>query len=510
MSGKYGRVEESETFMQTIAMYLPQFHRVKENDEWWGEGFTDWTAVRQATPLFEGHKQPREPLNDNYYDLSDIEVMRDQAELARRFGVGGFCFYHYYFADGRKILEKPVEAFCRQTDIDMKYCLCWANETWARSWNKIGQNNPWADKFEAAGNQEKSVLLQQNYGREQAWEEHFYYLLPFFKDRRYIRNEKQEPIFLLYRPHDIYCLADMAALWQKLAKKEGLGRISIIGLNMHEPIDGVDAILINGPSGFISKSTSNKIDGVNTYDYEEVWRHALDEPSIEHVQTYFGGFQNYDDTPRRGRRGCVITGATPQKFKYFFRELVNKNYFAGNEFVFINAWNEWGEGMYLEPDKSDKYEYLQAIFEVMGEERVQQFNKLSRRSDYTKAVFEDKYYRYYQLMNKWMHIRDENRTVIEYFEKNEFNKIAIYGMGGMGEHLLKELERSNIDIKYCVDRDTTIPYSMVIQKTLEDKLEEVDAVIVTPIYYYDEIRRVLEKRLSCPIVSLEEVIEEVL
>lgn len=496
--------------MQTIAMYLPQFHRVKENDEWWGEGFTDWTAVRQAIPLFEGHKQPREPMDDNYYDLSDIEVMRNQAELARRFRVDGFCFYHYYFADGRKILEKPVEAFCRQKDIDMQYCLCWANETWARSWNKIGQNNTWADKFEIAGNHEKSVLLQQNYGRELAWEEHFYYLLPFFKDSRYIRNEKKEPIFLLYRPHDIYCLADMVVLWQKLAKKEGLNRICIIGLNMHESIDGVDAILINGPSRFISKSTSMKMDGVNTYDYEEVWRHALEEPTIESVKTYFGGFQNYDDTPRRGRRGCVITGATPQKFKYFFRELVNKNYCAGNEFVFLNAWNEWGEGMYLEPDKLDKCEYLQAIFEVMGEERVQQVNELPSYSADSKLVFEDKYYRYYQLMNKWMHIRDENRTVTEYFEKYKFNKIAIYGMGGMGEHLLKELERSNIDIAYCIDQDEATRKWGIPQKTLADNLEKVDVIVVTPTYYYDEIRRQLKQQLDCTIVSLEEVVDDVL
>lgn len=494
--------------METVAMYLPQFHRVKENDEWWGEGFTEWTAVKQATPLFEGHKQPRIPLNNNYYDLLDKNTLYWQAELAQKYDVSGFCFYHYYFENGKKILEKPVEEFCRQKDIDIKFCLCWANETWARSWEKLGQYNSWADKYEKQEKNKKNILLQQSYGRESEWEKHFYYLLPFFKDERYIRNKNDEIIFLIYRPRDIYCLADMTELWNKMAKKEGIGKICFIGLNIHEKMTGIDAILINGPSGYMSNSSKNVIGEVNTYGYSEVWQQALNAEEISGIKTYFGGFQNFDNTPRRGDKGSVLVGATPQIFQDYFRKLVNKNYASGNEFTFINAWNEWGEGMYLEPDTEDKYEYLEAISAVMSEERVQKLNVKSNCIDYNKSLYEEKYYRYYQLLNKWMHIRDENREVISYFNRHNFEYIAIYGIGGMGQHLISELKNSNIKIEYIIDKDKSMKFLEIECKNMNDELKEVDAVIVTPTFYYDEIRENLKKKLQCPIISLEEVIEE--
>ena len=130
--------------VKVVAMYLPQFHRTDENDKWWGEGFTDWVAVKEAEPVFEGHIQPRVPLNENYYNLMDREVMQWQAELAKKYNVYGFCFYHYWFKKGQKLLEKPAENLLNWKDIDMKFCFSWANVTWARTWSKITSKNEWS------------------------------------------------------------------------------------------------------------------------------------------------------------------------------------------------------------------------------------------------------------------------------------------------------------------------------------------------------------------------------
>ena len=166
-------------------MYLPQFHEVEENNEWWGNGYTEWTAVKKATPLFHGHKQPKAPFNDNYYNLLDKQTMITQAKLAEEYGIDGFCFYHYYFKNGRKILEKPAENLLKWKDINMPYCFCWANETWARTWSNISGANAWGSKFENKKQKAGSgILLEQRYGQEKEWEEHLEYLIPFFKDEK--------------------------------------------------------------------------------------------------------------------------------------------------------------------------------------------------------------------------------------------------------------------------------------------------------------------------------------
>ncbi len=184
--------------MRLIAMYLPQFHRIPENDRWWGNGFTDWVTTREAMPLFDGHNQPRVPKDKYYYDLSDTSVMRWQANLMHEYGVDGMCIYHYYFADGKKVLERPLENLLAEKDIDMPFCICWANESWARSWSRLEQKNVWANTHEVApSSEDDGVLLRQRYGDEGAWREHFKYLLPFFKDSRYICVE-HKPVFVLY------------------------------------------------------------------------------------------------------------------------------------------------------------------------------------------------------------------------------------------------------------------------------------------------------------------------
>ena len=161
--------------MKIIAFYLPQFHEIPENNEWWGKGFTEWVNVKKAQKLFDGHNQPREPLNDNYYDLKDNSVMDWQISIAKKYGVYGFCFYHYWF-NGHLLLQKPVEAFLSNKKQDMPFCICWANEHWTNAW--VSKAN--------------KVLIEQEYGKEEDWKEHFDYLLPFFKDDRYIKNNGEK------------------------------------------------------------------------------------------------------------------------------------------------------------------------------------------------------------------------------------------------------------------------------------------------------------------------------
>lgn len=184
--------------MKTIAFYLPQFHRIPENDKWWGEGFTEWVNVKNAQPLFDGHEQPKMPFNKNYYDLTDVEVMKWQATLAKKYGIFGFCMYHYWF-DGHLLLEKPVENYLK-SDIDFPFCLCWPNEHWTNAWVS-GENK---------------VLIEQRYGSEKEWRDHYNYLVPFFKDSRYIRKSGKI-LFVIYRPELISERKEMFECWNRWA-----------------------------------------------------------------------------------------------------------------------------------------------------------------------------------------------------------------------------------------------------------------------------------------------------
>ena len=188
--------------MKVIAFYLPQFHDIPENDKWWGKGFTEWTNVKKARPLFDGHRQPRTPLNDNYYCLLDDDVKVWQAKIAKEHGIYGFCYYHYWFL-GKKLLEKPMEQMLANPKIDIPFCICWANDAWTKAW--VG---------------ETKTIMEQKYGGEDDWKEHFNYLLSFFKDHRYIK-EDNKPLVVIYRPEIIECLNDMLKCWDRLARDVG-------------------------------------------------------------------------------------------------------------------------------------------------------------------------------------------------------------------------------------------------------------------------------------------------
>ena len=286
--------------MKILAMYLPQFHRVKENDEWWGQGFTEWTSVRAATPLYADHFQPRVPMQENYYDLMQKETMEWQADLMQTYGIDGMCFYHYWFRDGRQILEKPAENLLGWKDINMPFCFCWANETWARSWSKLNSKNSWANIFEEEKQESDSgILLEQNYGNESDWEKHFQYLLPFFKDKRYIKINNS-PVFVIYKTSQITCLAEMLQLWNIWARENGFDGIYIIGANTNTVSEKmVDRVLYHEPqySNIKLWNCDKKRGQVITVNYNDVWRAILDNVSISQ-KVCFGGFVGYDDTPR--------------------------------------------------------------------------------------------------------------------------------------------------------------------------------------------------------------------
>ena len=167
-----------------VALYLPQFHEVKENSEWYGNGYTDWTAVRNAKPLYKGHMQPKRPLNNNYYDLTNIEVLRWQTALAEKYGIDGFCFYHYWFDSNTRLLEKPAQILLNHKEININFCFSWVNESWKRTWSNIEKGNIWCDAFDPIENsdgvKDRGLLVKQRFGREEEWKKHIEYLIPFF------------------------------------------------------------------------------------------------------------------------------------------------------------------------------------------------------------------------------------------------------------------------------------------------------------------------------------------
>lgn len=481
-----------ESKMKIISMYLPQFHRVKENDEWWGEGFTDWVSAKNATPIFDGHYQPHIPLDDNYYDLSERSTMVWQTDLMKQYGVDAMCIYHYWFKDGRQILEKPMENLLKWADVDMPFCICWANETWARSWSKVKDVNVWSNLHEKnADKNGKSILLEQDYGDKTAWKEHFDYLLPFFLDSRYLRQDDR-PIFVFYRTADIMCLSEMVEYWQELAKDAGLKGLYVIGSNCTNNVPSViDAELYHEPV----RSRRNLLDFKTDNDayvieYKAVWERILCAAGT-YKKTYYGGFVSYDDTPRRGKQGIVINNATPKSFEHYLTELLAKNAANNNELVFINAWNEWGEGMHLEPDERYGYDFLQSVKNAKSKyaSKIDKYNKLDvLQEDYIllnrKA---DKFEQYLNLLDDWMSLREKNIKIDTYFAGQNINRIAVYGYGIFARHLIYELKDSNIKIECIIDKQRD-KLKVDIPVVLPDEFNyEVDAIVVTSFYFMEEI-----------------------
>lgn len=369
--------------MKVIAYYLPQFHETRQNNEWWGKGFTEWTNVKKAKPLYKGHYQPRVPLNQNYYDLLDDKVKSWQVKIAKKHGIYGFCFYHYWFNAGDLLLEQPVEQFLKNKSLDIHFCLSWANEPWTKAWVS----------------KQDQILIEQNYGDNITWKRHFEYLLPYFKDPRYI-CENNKPLFIIYRPEIIDCLNEMLDYWDNLAKMNGFSGMeyayqgiwfdqiknrddSRFTYNIeYEPGYGESRLfskrkqrlikLAKDIDEMIFKIFNHKLSElylrqVRKLSYDDVWKSINSYVPNDHKRIA-GAFVDWDNTPRRGLKGLVIEGASPEKFYFYFKERIRKaKQFYSSDMVFIFAWNEWAEGGYLEPDQRHQYGYLEAIRKVLEE-----------------------------------------------------------------------------------------------------------------------------------------------
>lgn len=489
--------------MKVLAMYLPQFHRVKENDEWWGEGFTDWVSTKNAKPLYEGHYQPHVPQDNNYYDLSNIESMRWQSELMHRYSVDGVCMYHYWFEKGKRILEKPAEILLDHKDIDMPFCFSWANETWARSWGNVKEANVWSNLCEPDV-QSKSILLKQEYGNEEDWRVHFNYLLPFFRDPRYIKYNGK-PLFMIYKTRLINCLDDMLTCWRKWIKEEGFDDLYIIGSGCNPgDYSSINAELYHEPLR-ANKSLIENIftAGIKKINYNSIWNNIIYETTKEN--TYYGGFVSYDDTPRRGVEGIVVEDVSPKKFGEYLSKLMAKNYKQGNEFVFINAWNEWGEGMHLEPDEKNGYAFLEQIplakqnykdIELFNEVNNERYNAVKRQSD--------KYEMYLNDLDRWMTLRETNISIASLLKKYNAKKIAIYGYGIMGKHLKNELEQAGMTVEAIIDIQKNKIHVDVPVFSPNEEIPNVDLIIVSSYYFMNDIKI----NSNSKVVSLGAIINE--
>lgn len=357
--------------MKYIAFHLPQYHTFPENDEWWGKGFTEWINVKKAQPLFNGHNQPKVPLNDNYYNMLYHETWTWQAKLAKKYGVYGFCYYHYWF-DGKLLMEKPLEKLLDSRDIDFPFCMCWANEPWTRSWD--GKSN--------------SIIMPQRYGSEKDWRKHIQYLIPFFKDSRYIKIDGK-PMFLLYRTESIENCDLMIQCWDEECKKQGLAGIWIVEeLNGFQDAPRCERsnALVEFQPNYIQKTKARiehrtdtirskvfcMINGIHgrmkLFDYDDIWNRIIHHKSRDFgKELYLGAFVDWDNSPRKGENASIFCGATAEKFKNYLEQLQRKAIGEGREFIFINAWNEWAEGAYLEPDEKNHYSYLEALKAVVQE-----------------------------------------------------------------------------------------------------------------------------------------------
>lgn len=509
--------------MRTVAMYLPQFYQTKKNDEWWGKGFTDWQSCSSAVPLFEGHYQPHVPNDDYYYDLLKKETMLWQAELMKKYEVDGVCMYHYYFKDGERILEKPAENLLKWKEIAMPYCFCWANASWARTWSKIKNKNVWSPKAEEEMSCEgEEILMLQDYGGEKEWVEHFEYLLPFFKDSRYICVDNK-PVFLIYTPEDIYCITDMLDCFRKLALQNGLEGIYFIQLARQTSYPCFDAGLMHAPKVALLKyNQRNKLNNIKISKYDEIWTQILNNVSSDTKMTYYGGFVGYDDSPRQGSKGNVVVGGTPEKFGYYLPKLMAKNEVAGNDITFINAWNEWGEGMHLEPDEKFGAGYLQQIphakatYQKYTEEFKQRMNSNGKyiqilREDYQSICKNaEKTRRNIEIMDSWMTFRETGVKIADYLAKKGYQRVLIYGYALLGRHLLSELMESQVKVIGIVDqRKEELALEDFVQSYYPtDVLPDCDAVVVCSVAFYDEIRELLKKKGVKKVVAFHELIQE--
>jgi hypothetical protein len=366
--------------VKAVALYFPQLHAIPENDAWWGKGFTDWVNVERARPLYPGHHQPRVPLGGSY-DQSQPAVIRRQVALAREYGIGAFCHYHYWF-DGKQLLETPTNLFLGMKDLDIEFCLSWANETWSRRWD---------------GRDHDILQAQTHPPTKESWGRHFDYLIKAWTDRRAMRIDGR-PVFIIYRSERVLELGNMLDYWRERARAHGIDDLyfmTVVQYRMppQETLRHFDALFLFQP--FVSyfgirdatpptrwkywsrralervpprlqkraQTLLEELEGPTLTSYDRVWQRIVAAQTESPIPAYEGAFVDWDNTARYGRRATIYDGASPERFQHWMTRLVAKvsRRPVDERLIFINAWNEWAEGAYLEPDERSRFGYLEAL-----------------------------------------------------------------------------------------------------------------------------------------------------
>lgn len=358
--------------IQFLAYYLPQFHPIPENDAWWGKGFTEWTNVTKGKPLFKGHYQPILPADLGFYDLRVPEVQEAQSELALQYGLDGFIYYQYWFGNGKMLLEKPAEAMLQNPKIKIPFCFCWANESWKGIWH--GLDNP-------------ETLIEQTYEGIEGYTAYFDYLLPFFKDERYIKVDNK-PMFHIYKLDDIPDLEVFINTFQTLSMQHGFDGIYLIATH------GNTQTVLNHPNiyGQVGMNVFNEMRYEQSYKFRSTnffgkverklfkyfgWSLIKKKPFILNYQTAIEWlkikvpnlkyipcvFPNWDNSSRSGKKSMIFHQATPLLWYEFLKSTIDvfKKYPNNPPFIIIKSWNEWAEGNYLEPDQKFGLEWLRKV-----------------------------------------------------------------------------------------------------------------------------------------------------
>ncbi len=373
-----------------IALYLPQFHEIPENDKWWGQGFTEWTNVRRAKPSFKGHHQPRVPAELGYYNLLDSDIKEKQAALAKDAGIEGFCYYHYWFGNGKQLLERPFQQVVESGKPDFPFCLCWANHTWSnKTWEK------------SSARVKETVLMEQQYGGVKDYTEHFYSLLNAFRDKRYMTIDGRL-VFMIYDTIGFCDVTCFMQIWRQLAKDNGLPGFYFVGMisstltfrmdtdgkqipclpNLKSSADLFNYVL---SQGFDAVNSLGKRRGemLSTGKIHSLWNktlvrlHLTGSLNYDYAQTVSGFFApedkwenvfptvipQWDRTARVGKADGVYLNSTPEKFRKHLHEACElvKDKAPEHRIIIIKSWNEWAEGNYLEPDTLFGHDYLNAI-----------------------------------------------------------------------------------------------------------------------------------------------------
>jgi len=367
--------------MKIIAFYLPQYHQIPENDLWWGKGFTDWVNVKKARSLFKGHHQPHIPIDLGYYDLRDDDIRKRQADTARRYGVDGFCYYHYWFND-KMLLEYPFDRVLETGEPDFPFCLCWANENWCRRWE---------------GRDTETLITQDD--RKYNYSNHFAWLVKAFKDKRYI-TVNGKPIFLIYDPSSITNISTIVNQWRKMALESGLPGIFVCSVNSHKNRYqyekalslGFDATvefhphkmfwprrefkylivyfiprIINRITRLFKIHINNDLTNRVIINYVKYVKNTIKKTkNIERGIVFPTLFPSWDNTSRRKNTPLIIQNDDPEAFGTWLKYSMDRTskYEEDTKIVFINAWNEWAEGCHLEPDERNGYKFLEAVASI--------------------------------------------------------------------------------------------------------------------------------------------------